>query len=751
MNPFIRFARRSLPRTEGVLSLACLDAPVEVIRDRFGIPHIYAGSRLDLARAQGYVHAQDRLFQMESLRRFAFGRLSEIAGRRTLELDRLARRLRLRRAAEQDAAACDPETAAVASAYCEGVNAFIATGPLPFELRLARVRLDPWTPVDVQVPAQTFGLALCGNWESELARERIRARLGDQALRRLEPEYPGNHPTIVPQALAERGGRLRSLLRERLGMGASNCLALAGSRTEGGAPILAGDPHLLLGIPAIWHAQHVVWDGGECAGFTVPGAPVVILGRNRRVAWGMTTAMIDTQDLFVERLHPDDPTRYEVDGEWLEGEVVREEIRVRGRRAPVVEEIVVTRHGPVVVPPEPGGHEALALRWSHHEPAETSRSLLDLMTAESVEEADAALVRFAGPPHNLTLADADGAIMYRLAGGPIPRRRSGDGRLPSAGWDSAEDWDGYLEDAELPRLRDPEDGVLVTANNKVAPDGLAPPGEYLSGYRASRIRSLVDEGEYLSPADCEAILLDCHSLPGLELAAIARRLSSDEPLEERALDLLRGWDGDLRVESPGGAVYGALMAALEREAFAAASGSAEADLPAGVYERGRPTILRLLAEGDDSFFDGRATWDEVVRRSLTAAVSELGPDPAVWRRGRLHQFRLAHPLEGLPGLRRLLSRGPFPVGGDADTVRVMATVGGLAEGSMIGASMRAVFDLGDPDGNRIALCPGQSGHPASPHYDDLLPGWLAGEYFQLAMERETVESLAESRLTLRPE
>ena len=740
-----RLARRSLPQVAGTLRLPPLEDPVEVIRDRFGIPHIYARGRLDLVRAQGFVHAQDRLWQMEAVRRFAFGRLSEIAGERTLELDRLTRRLRLGWAAEQDAAACDAETEAVAAAYCEGVNAFLAAGPLPFELRVARSRPEPWTPVDVQAPGQMFALALSGNWEGELARARFAQRRGAEWARRLDPEYPADHPLVLSPHLAAP-----TALGGRTGIPASNAFAVAGSRTAAGKPLLANDPHLLLGIPGTWHAQHLVWDEGEAWGVTVPGAPVVILGRNRRLAWGMTTAMIDTQDVFVERFHPEEPTRYEADGEWVEAEVVREEIHVRGRREPEVEEVLVTRHGPLVVPPADG--EGLALRWSAHEAGRTTGAFLDLMTAESVGDAERALDAFASPPHNFLLADDSGAIGYRLAGGPIPIRSGGNGRLPSPGWDSSHEWEGWIPPAELPRDRDPERGFIVSANNRIAGDEYpyALPGEYLAGYRAQRLETLLDR-DGLTVADCARILLDRLSLPGLQLAEILRDVEPGDPLARRALVELRAWDGELEAESRGGAAYAALMTALQREAFGHAEIESEGEsLPTGLYERGRPALLDALARRDDAFLDGR-TWPEVIATALQTAVSSLGRDPDEWRLGRLHRLRFSHGLAAIPVVGRLLGRGPYEVGGDPDTVNVLAVTAGLAPGAMIGPSMRAVYDLGDPDATLISLVPGQSGHVASPHYDDLLPGWLAGEYVPFATDRAQVEELAEARLVLQPQ
>jgi penicillin amidase len=743
-----RLARRSLPKTNGTIRLRRLGAPVEVIRDRYGIPHIYASSRRDLVRAQGYVHAQDRLFQMEVVRRFAFGRLSELAGARTLDLDRLVRRMRLRWMAEREAAACDPETGALLDAYCEGVNDFIAHERLPLEFRLARTRPEPWQRTDVFAPGAVLALTLSGNWESEIERMRMVERVGPDRARRLEPSYPGDAPVIVPPPLIDDAEQAQLLLRSRLGSGAgSNSWVVAGSRTASAKPILANDPHLTLLAPCVWHVQHVSWDGGTAAGVTLPGVPVVVHGRNERVAWGMTTAIVDTQDLFVERLDRENGLRYEADGEWFDAEVVREEIHVRGRSEPVVEEVVVTRHGPVVVPPERGRAEAFALRWSAHEPGQTARALFELMDAATVEEADAALDGFAAAPHNFVLADVDGGIAYRLAGGPIPRRRAGDGLVPVPGWESTHEWDGWIPEHELPRLRDPERGFIVTANNRIVGDDYAYflGAEYLNGYRAQRIEELLDGLDAVTVEDCRRIQLDERSLPGLALAEVARDFSSDDPLEQTALDLLARWDGELTAGSAGGAVYGALISSLEEHAYAEVGGAR-----AGVVYRARPTILQMLAARDDSFFADGRTWDGVFREALADAVRMLGPDPGRWNWGERNQVRFEHALGRLPILGRIFNRGPYPAGGDVDTVALLASSPAGAGGYSVGASMRAVFDLGDPDESHIMIAPGQSGHVLSGHYDDLVGPWRAGELVPLAMTRDRVEALAESRLILDP-
>ena len=761
MSPARRLARRFAPRTGGTVRLGCLAAPVEVVRDRYGFAHIYAAGLTDLLRAQGFVHAQDRLFQMEMLRRLGSGRLAELAGPRMLDLDRFVRRLRLHWAAEREAEACAAEHAALVEAYCEGVNEYVLAGRVPAEFRLARFRPDPWRPGDVHLVEKVLSLALCVNWDAELVRLRMAARLGEERARKLDPSFTDHPPEIVPAALLTEAALGGSRLRGLLGHGASNNWVVAGARTESGKPLLANDQHLHLGMPVIWHVQHLSWDEGQVAGFTIPGACLVVLGRNDHVACGATAAFVDTQDLFVERLHPDDPRRYEVNGEWVEAELVREEIRVRGK-APVGEEVLVTRHGPIVAGLEAGSHEALALAWSAHEPGATIACLLGMARARDLAEAERALERYAGPPLNFVLADVHGSIGYKTAGGPVPRRARGDGSVPAPGWDSSHEWVGWVPPDELPGLRDPERGFIVTANNRIVGDGYPHTlgREHMNGYRARRIESLLEELDRVTVEDCRRIQLDLVSLPGRELAEIAGGFDSHDPLERRALELLSTWDGDYGPESAAGAVYGVLMRRLQAEAYAElgddllpflGAGQSEATAGFGLFERSRPVVLALLRERDDSFFEDGRTWDGVFRKALAESVRELGADPGTWRWGRLHQVLFDHPFAELPVLGKVFSRGPYPAGGDTDTVWQMAWPVERPYGpACIGPSFRAVFDLSGLDSNHVVLATGQSGHLGSPHYDDLVEPWRRGELVPLALTRARVDELAESRLALVP-
>jgi penicillin amidase len=754
-------ARRFAPRTDGAARLDCLAAPVDVIRDRHAFVHVYARSLDDALRAQGYVHAQDRLFQMELVRRLGRGRLAELAGPKLLDLDRFVRRLRIGWAADREAASLDPETSEKVAAYCDGVNAFLARGPRPLELRLARLRPEPWTAADVVLVGKVLAVSLSCNWETELARHRLAARLGVERMRRLDPAAVPHGPAIVSDRLARGAFSAAARLGDAFGRGGSNGWAVAGSRTATGRPLLANDPHLALALPAVWHVQHLEWDEGRVSGFTIAGAPGVVLGRTDGVAWGFTAAFVDVQDLFLERFEPG-TRRYLAGSEWLEAEHVREVIRVRGRREPVVEDVLVTRHGPLVAGPDPETGEALALRWSAHEPGTTGRAFLELARAQSVEEAERAFFLFQGPPQNAVLADAGGTIAFRTIGGPVPVRSAGNGSLPAPGWDSSHEWTGWVPAEELPSARDPERGFLVTANNRIVDSGYPHElgADVMAGYRAARIEELLAARAEITVEDCRRIQLDQISLPGLELAAIAREISVDGPAARRALELLAAWDGDLGPASAAGELYCVLVRRLAEEAYAEAgterdallgAGRSEATAAWGFQGRVTPAVLGLLAGRDDAFFSDGRTWEEVFRTALAAALAELGSDPARWRWGRRHRLLLAHPLGELPFLGRLFDRGPFELGGDGDTVFQASWPAARPYGPrLVGPSMRAVYDLADPDGTWVALPGGQSGHPGSPHYDDLLPRWLGGELVQLPVTRPAVQAAASARLTLTP-
>lgn len=782
--------RRPLPRLAGMLALPGLAAPVEVIRDRWGVPHLYAGNNRDLFMAQGYVHAQERLWQMELQRRTGHGHLAEAFGPVALDSDRFLRTLGFSRIARREAELLTDETREALAAYVAGVNAFLDANRrrLPVEFAILRLAPRRWEIADVLVWGKVMALNLSENWTSEVLRARIVAAVGPERAALLDPTYPEDHPLTIPAGArytAEIGGRALegSEATRPFAGGAdagrgSNAWVVGGARTASGKPLLANDPHLALQLPSLWYTIHL--NGGDyaVAGASIPGAPGVVIGHNARIAWGVTNGMTDVQDLYLERFDPADPSgrRYEFRGRWEEAEIVREEIAVRAGRATatVTEEVRITRHGPIVsglIPrrePSPDGagdDQPLALRWNALEPTRLTAAVLALNRARDWDEFRAALRDWVVPAQNFVYADVDGHIGYAL-GGDVPVRARGDGRLPVPGWTGEWEWTGIIPHDELPHALDPVDGVVVTANNRIAgadyPHALH--AEWFSGYRARRIRDLLDATPRHDAASFAHIQADRCSLPGLAFAALADRLPAETPVARAARAALAAWDGDLTPDSVAGLIYATLRRHTLRCAYAEVGGTLDAVTGLGVFAatpasayltRALPAVLRRLRDRDDAWLPQGQTWDGVLRDAWGATLAELqgryGEDVAAWRYGREHTLTLRHPLGAAPALARLFNRGPFPTGGDIDTVCMGHTaVSPLGFPSYTAPVYRQVCDLADWDRSRAIHPTGQSGHPASRRYTDYFQAWLAVEDYPLLWSRPAVEAAAEHRLALVP-
>jgi penicillin amidase len=794
--------RRPLARTAGKLTLPGLDASVQVTRDRWGVPHIYAQSVADLFAAQGYVHAQDRLWQMELQRRTGHGRLSEVFGPIAIDSDRFMRVLGFNRIVQHEAELLDGEARVVVDAYVRGVNAYIAqqTRRLPIEFTLLRLHPEPWQPVDVLAWAKMMALNLSRGWMTDLLRAQIVATIGAERAQLLEPEYLATHPLTIPAGVrygADMGIdalRLAAAAAPFAGSGeagqGSNAWVVGGDRSASGRPLLANDPHLLLQIPSLWYENHLSCGDFHVTGASIPGLPCVVIGHNERVAWGLTNGENDVQDLFIERFDPADPTRYEFQGQWEQATVVREQIVVKGQAVPVVEEVQITRHGPVIsslIPSErrsttddarldgsapssivgrPSSNEELALRWTALEPSENITAALALNRARDWQSFRDALAEWVVPAQNFVYADVEGHFGYAL-GGALPVRAQGDGRLPVPGWTGDYEWTGTIPRDELPHVLDPDDGLVVTANTRIAGDGYAypMPGEYLPGYRAARIRQLIEQTPKHDARSFAAIQADQRSLPGLELAALAGRLPAPTPIARQAREALAGWDGELTAASVGGAVYARLREKLLYAAYAEATDplgqaiglGAFAALPSGNYLwRALPRLLQRLAERDDSWLPPGRTGDDLLNEAWEASIielrEELGEDVREWRYGRYHILTLRHPLGAAAALAPLLNRGPFPTGGDADTVRMgYAPRQYAAQPFYVAPSYRQICDPSNWDLSQSIHPVGQSGQPGSRHYADFVEPWLNMQYHPMPWSRARVEDTAADRLTLEPE
>jgi penicillin amidase len=742
-----RLARRPLPKQRGTIELAGLHGPVRVRRDRWGVPHVEAGDRADLYFAQGFCHAQDRLWQMDFYRRVVRGRVAEMAGPEGLAIDRLLRTLGIRRIAEREEAALEPELRALLERFCEGVNAGAAQARArPLEMQLLRLKWEPWRPVDILSLGKLLAFGLSTNWERELLRADMLRELGPELAARLDPTYPADNPIVNQEAWSGDGLAIVEQIdavRRSMGLAAeasgSNNWAVSGALSATGSPLIAGDPHLPPSMPGIWYENGLRSGERFVRGASLPGLPGVFMGQNNDVCWTFTNVMADVQDLFVERIEGE---RYSFEGEWLPLEIVREEIAVKGRSEPEILEVRITHHGPIVNEALGADDaEPLALRWQTLDEPTTFIGMFELLEIESGPDLVAKLEGHTSPASNLIWADRHGSIGYKLIG-RLPLRRGGCPDLPKPGWTGEFEWEGTVPYDELPAVVDPESGYLVTANNRIVGDDYPHhiTSEWLDGFRAKRIEQLIAETDQHDLASFEAMQSDNLSLPGLEAARRLGRLAPRGQRERSAIERLRSWDGRLDPGTVAGSIYQAFLLRLAREVARAVIG--DRDLSERWLDRAdngftphvtspwrwHSHLMGLWEEGDEALV-GRP-WDELALEALAGALDDLeerfGPDPQDWRWGRIHEMEFPHPLgEANPVLRRLFNRR-LRAGGAQETVSQIAYDPNDPYRAVWAPSWRMVADPTDPDRSRWQMFTGQSGHPASPHYDDLQADWLEG-------------------------
>jgi penicillin amidase len=757
--------RQSLPQTEGSVAIAGLSAPVEVLRDVQGLVTIRAESEADAFTALGFVHAQDRLAQMDLMRRMGAGRLSEVLGERTVKLDRLMRTLGLYRLAEGSLDHLSPETVAAVEAYAAGVNAYIE-GPglvLPPEFHLLRYRPEPWRPADSLVWGRLMALQLSGNWSDEALRLRLSARLTPEQIAFLWPVYPAGAPVATGEQAAFRGLEVprpgEVLPWAWAPKDASNSWAVAGALTASGKPILANDIHLALSTPSQWYLVRIETPELTLAGATAPGIPFMIAGHNGRLAWAYTTTHSDTQDLFVERLSKEAPDSYDTpEGAWS-FETREEEIAVRGG-APVRFTVRASRHGPVVSDLSPDLSAALpkdhvaALAWPALRPDDLSaEALLAMNRARDRDGFLAALGRFHSPQQNILYADRAGQIAF-MAPARVPIRPQSDGRFPVAGWSGGHDWSGLIPFAEMPRALDPPSGRIVVANNKIVPDDYPYliAADWPPAHRASRITALLDADAGAGPETHARMQMDTLSPAAGELLPLLLQAPAASPRAGRARELLAAWDLRMDRDRPEPLVYFAWMRTANRLLLAdelgdhfAAFQRADADL-----------LVKVLREGetwcDDVGTDAAEACPERISAALEEALGEVearfGADMAAWRWGEAHVARFSSPILGnLPVIGRW-----FDVALETDGGQETVNRGGLSlrgpEDQLFehrhAATYRAVYDLADLDRSRFMIAGGQSGNPLSPHYGNLAEAWRDGLYVMLNVD----ESAALRRLVL---
>jgi penicillin amidase len=726
--------------------------------------------------ALGFVHAQDRLWQMDFYRRVFSGTLAEVVGESGLQVDRLMRRFGLRRAAGSQLRDIDDETMASIEAYVAGVNTLMESlgTRLPLEFRVLRYRPQTWTVADTVAFGKFMGWLLSSGWATQIVRSQLMAKLGPEALSELEPLYPdGGLLTLPPGTEYRRGdaqllGEYQELARLMGTGGGSNNWVVDGEKSVTGKPLLANDPHLTAQMPSIWYEAHVCGGAIDAVGASIAGLPTIIIGHNRRIAWGVTNSMVGQQDLYVEEVNPEKPHQYRYEGRWRSGKLIREEIAVRGRE-PIVEEVLITGHGPVISPAIEGETRVLAVRSVCIESVGLMRAGHGLMKAQNWDEFREALRDWSAPGQNFVYADVDGNIGYQLAA-HVPARQQGRGLVPAPGWTGEHEWTGYVPFDELPSVFNPPAHFAATANNQIVGDDHPQriDGDWADEYRIGRIVEMLEGREKHCIADFQRMHGDIYSTHSREMTEFLGRL---QPLDEeslRALEYVRGWDYELTPDTVAGTIVEAFFFHMYRNTFAHKLGDALGRYMgegihymtpvSGYGHRVSSHLVRLLRQAPVDWFPSRNgrhdTWEDVGLRSLREALDELrsrlGPDMSKWSWGRLHTISFPHPL-GRGPLARVFSRGPYPLGGDHNTVAQAAfdPAAPYAAGLSV-PSYRQIVDLGDL-GNSLSMhTTGQSGQPGSRHFADMIGPWRRIEYHPMLFEREAVLVQAEGTLTLEP-
>ncbi len=734
---------RSVPAPGGTILAHGLSAPVTVERDRFGIPTITAANERDAAFAVGYLHASERLFQMDLMRHIGAGRISEWSGGATLGIDRFTRTLGIYGTAEAQYQALPPDGRAVLDAYADGVNDWIEhrTTALPPEYYLLGVRPEPWRPADSLVWGKLMSLQLAGNFRNELFRARLLQHLKPEDLDVLYPPYPKDAPVPTGDTAALLKAMpldaIYAALPDLVGpIYASNNWVVDGKHTVSGKPMLANDPHLGLDAPGIWYLAHIITPDMDVAGVTAPSVPYVVLGHNARIAWGFTTTTGDVEDCFIEKIDPNDPNKYLTPDGSAPFATRAEKILVR-RGEPVTITVRTTRHGPVIsdlgedyAKPAPQGTVlALQATWLAIDDR-SPEALRGIDRAQNWDQFRDALKLFAAPEQNMVYADIDGNIGF-IAPARIPIRAKGDGFIPSPGWSGDYDWKGFIPFDELPMAYNPASGRIVTANNKIVPDSypyfISREWDYPN--RAERIAQLLAAKDKFAPDDFAAIQADTLSLMAKDLIPLMTQFSPAAARDQGAIDRLKDWDFHMGRDQVEPLIFVAWLRELTRELFEPKLGKELNRF----WSPPHPLVVRsILTEHRDwCVAEGGAAGDcpALLALSLHRALDDLakryGDDMATWHWGRAHRARFINQFWSKVPVVGGWFAFDLPTDGGSDTVNrgEMSYANDEPFADDHGPGLRTIVDLAAPERARFLIAPGQSASPLSPHYADLATRW----------------------------
>jgi len=755
---------RALPDYNAGVDLENLLAPVNVFRDSMGIPHIYADNEEDLYRTVGYVMAQDRMWQMDLMRRITTGRLSEVLDPGLVEADRLFRALDFPKKSQQVIAQTDPDILRCLEAFTDGVNQYISKNQkkLSFEFTMLGYKPDPWLIEHTYNLIGYMAWDLSSGWNTDMALYKIQQVVSDTLFSELIPDLDYQGIPVFPEFMsADNTLELQSAMPdaieiiEELGLQvfeASNNWAVSGSKSETGMPIMANDMHLGLMSPGIWYQMHQVIDGEmNVTGVALPGAPYIIAGHNEDIGWGMTNVAVDDLDFYLETINPADSNQYLLDGEWKDMRIVKEEITVKGVDEPAVRINRFTHRGPVVSEFKGIKDKVMSASWQGNEFSDEVRTVHLLNRAGNWEDFRDALSTFNSVSQNIVYADRFGNIGLQTAAG-VPIRHSG-GILVYPGDTSLYDWQGVVPFEELPNSYNPECGYVSSANNKtVGSDYPYYIGSWFAlPWRIGRIREMLEEKEFLGTDDFKRMLADQHShfamlMTPLYLDAL-QGLAGGE--FKAAYKSLEEWDYDMQASSAAALIFEFMFLELNRAMFEDELGDQYGQLAYGaiaknLIERTRVTGQSLWCDNvntpdqSESFHDNIRT---AFQQTMDTLSSMYGADPGSWEWGELHKVALMHPMGGVPIVEKLfkVNRGPYSIGGSSHTVSPYSYPKGRNFIADHGASERHIFHTTDWDRSLTVIPTGISGIPASPHYLDQTSLYVNNQYHRDHFSREAVE------------
>ncbi len=767
------YLRFTLPDYNGEITVAGIIKPVDIIRDAYGMPHIYAHTDEDAYFALGYCMAQDRLFHMDLTRRAARGKLAEILGKDLVLVDKFFRTITAGKSFEEVAAAYTPDTRSASEAYAAGVNHFIKhhKGPLPIEFTILGYAPEPWQPFDGVAVHYVMAVDLNSAFGIEMLHAAVVEKVGEEIAREIFPNYADGYPTIAPQGSAALEFlKTLNLAREARGTeggGASNSWVVSGEKSTTGKPIFANDPHLGHSAPGIWYEAHMVTPSMNVSGAVLPGIPFVIIGANEHVAWGFTNVMADDADFYIEKINPANPDQYEFMGRWEDMTIKEEVIKVKDADD-VTFKVRLTRHGPIIDEinhyKEPK-NTALAMRWTAYETLQAV-PFIELSTARSVYDIEKAVALYKCPGQNWVYADDKGNIGY-WAAVAIPIRDGFSGAVPVPGWDGKHEWKGYVPTGQQPHLKNPVRGWIATANNKHVSDDYPYPIShyYAMPDRFVRIKQMITAKQKFDTQDFAKMQADFYVVLAKEwvpmmLASLSLSEKQFSENEKKAIAALKKWNFVAGTEDIAPTVFHATVNAMVKNTF-------KKRLGADLYEqylKNKDVVFNamrnLIAADQSNWFDDPDTAEveginDMIGKSFTEAIiylnEKMGSNVDDWKWGDLHTLTLYHPFgKGSSLMGYFMNIGPYPMGGSIATVNPQPYKLSEPWEGYHGASLRYIIDFANRKNSRRVIPAGISGNFMSPHYDDQAELWRTGKYRPFVLDRKSVEADARYTLKMQP-